>query len=535
MNCPNGSRPKSGYSGYQWFSVSDALGGCETAVVPWWCNFVFSLSNWAEDVNTFCSSPPPNPDDYSLIPDFFQGDYGAQVIPRLKAYVRAWHWSKYCECSPSEVSNCWFWSTGGSQGNCQLDGNASYAGVFGALSAQLEVRPPGSNSNFPDCSHFYLKANGVSMYPDWWFGVAGGVSPILRLATQEEVNRYGCRPLTFPPGTPPPTPEPTPVPTPDPPELPPGIPTPPPPPGRAGPQGPKGDIGPIGPQGLKGDKGDKGDAGDKGDKGDKGDVGAIGPTGSVGEPGPRGEPGLPGLNGANGRDGEPGAMGAKGDKGDKGESGEVEIEQINISLATCDNGGDLTERVVTVPVLKGTNGSTANLYITLFDALLEANENICSLAKKVESLDLNVGIPMRGYESDTGECVVLYFNDARGNKLGIGRYLQVPYPDQQKVLDWCQTDPEWFTGSWYAYAQFKSSQGPKIANYASTPKIAEQQLNILLGMIREDSPTIYHLGSPRLVADKQQLILRLKRATYFPEGLEKAGRQPGTVIFTNYN
>ena len=211
----------------------------------------------------------------------------------------------------------------------------------------------------------------------------------------------------------------------------------------------------------------------------------------------------------------------------------MEFESITVTMKTCDNNGSIVEKSATVPVIKGVNGSTANLYTVLFDSILEANESICSLAKKLEAMDLCVGIPMRGYETDTGDCVVLYFNDARSTKQGIGRYIQLPYAHHQKIIEWGNTDPIWKTGSWYTYLQFMSSQGPKISCFSLDEATAKLQLETLQSLLIDVLPPIYHLGKPRLVASKQELVLRLKRVTYFPSGLEKAGRQPGQVIFTN--
>ena len=188
-----------------------------------------------------------------------------------------------------------------------------------------------------------------------------------------------------------------------------------------------------------------------------------------------------------------------------------------------------------VSVIKGDVDSTANLYLQVFEAIADVQSELCEVNNLIQNLDLNVGIPMRSWEGDTGECAVLYFNSSAFASPTVGRYINVPHPNQQVILDWADTLPVWQTGSWYSYIQYISSRGPKVGNYAPSPDIALSQLALLESFVRDDLGLPYHRGEPRRVTDKLEISLNLKRVTYFPHGLEKAGRQEGSVWYVNSN
>ena len=111
MTCPNGSRPKAGYSGFVWIDSQEGLDECTNVDKPWYCSFVGAVSSWGEEVETLCSGPPPPPDDYTFIKrDFGLADLATR-ISKFTAWARARAWSKYCECVPPEnQGNCWRFS-----------------------------------------------------------------------------------------------------------------------------------------------------------------------------------------------------------------------------------------------------------------------------------------------------------------------------------------------------------------------------------------------------------------------------------------
>ena len=213
----------------------------------------------------------------------------------------------------------------------------------------------------------------------------------------------------------------------------------------------------------------------------------------------------------------------------------MEFEEIEIIRRSCDENGDVVEISDLVSVIKGDTDSTANLYLQVFEALADIQAELCGIQDSIDNQDLNVGIPMRSWEGDTGECAVLYFNSSDFESPTVGRYVNVPHPHHDRILTWAETQPVWYTGSWYAYSQYLSSRGPKVANYAPDSGLAASQLALLKSLVREDLGEPFHRGQPRQVPDKLEIRLNLKRVTYFPFGLEKAGRQQGVVWYVNEN
>ena len=559
MACPDGYQKKGGLPDYFWVNYTSVL--CSSyGEDSLNCNLAkYNPANYIPFgllyLPSFCAQGPPPA--INLIPDSYNPISVAQTLADI---VLAQIFPDVCECIPPPPEPPPF-----PGGQCPCASYLVRARIFyyaddpptqpvtasqeieywGEISGARLVDAPGFGDGIPR-KNIQVQARGTPpgeclSEPIWMNHFLSGYpnaydARIVSIRkTDGSADECGDLPGEQPP---PPEPEPPPPPPPPPPELPD---LPPPPPELPGPQGPPGEKGDTGEKGEKGDTGaqgppgEKGDTGEKGEKGDTGEKGERGDDGEPGQPGPQGPPGV-GSQGPPGEQGPPGPAGEKGEKGDTGlpgEGAEVEFEQVSVERVICNASGEPIEQSVTFSVISGDNGSTADLYQQLFGQLLDLTSSVCEIKKGLDTLDLNVGIPMRGYDFDTGECCVLYFNDQRTSKLGIGRYIAVPMPDLDAIMNWANADPDWLTGSWYSYIQYRNSQGPKVACYAPSSEIASVQLAVLRSFVRREIGEIYHLGQPRIVAEKQELELKLKRVTYFPSGLEKAGRQEGNVIFTS--
>jgi hypothetical protein len=557
MGCPNGSRRKAGTDDYEWINQQELM--CTLyGEDSWICQAVKSLAIVQLPVDLietsgFCSSYVGYPSDIAVTDLLTPSGFINKVLQAAKATK----WKQICECTPKpkkphEGANCY------------------------------RINSPGING-YPDCSdaegEYFIEFNATeirTVETIWdtskglYRGSAQNGCPIIEIYDGStfllQVSQKSLSTLTLCDGSdweedPPPIEDEDP-----PPKPPPGIK---PPPGRTGDKGEKGDKGEAGQKGdkgtkgdtgTKGDKGDKGDKGVKGDKGDKGDKGNAGNKGDKGDKGDKGNTGDEGLQGKKGdsglkgdkgekgdsgskgdkgekgNTGETGKVGAKGDKGDKGDKGAdgiVEFTNLRITYNDCGDSGNLIQRSTTVQVPKGKDGDTAALYTLILGRLGVTTDALCTIENKVDHLDLNVGIPMRHYEGDTATCCVLYFNDQRTTKSGVGRYINVPAPNRTKVLEWAATDPTWETGNWYKYTQYRSSQGLKIANYAKTQEICDQQQLTLLSLTDLPTGSVYYSALSRLVANKGIYKLKLKRITFFASATEKAGRQDGQEWYKN--
>jgi hypothetical protein len=210
----------------------------------------------------------------------------------------------------------------------------------------------------------------------------------------------------------------------------------------------------------------------------------------------------------------------------------MEFIDLSVQYEDCNDAGGTITRTTTVKVPKGTNGDARDLYTLILNRIGVATNSLCIIDNKIEQIDPCVGVPLRGWEQDTGEVAVLYFNDQLTAKLGIGRYVNIPYPNRSAILQWAASIPTWQTGNVYVYTQYTSSQGVKIANYAPRVELALQQQAVLKSLTRLPQSDVYFDAPPRLVKDKQVLTLSLKRVTYFPSGKEQAGRQAGAIWYT---
>lgn len=589
MPCPNGSEPKPTSPPNFIIPVGDvicAMYGADSIM----CQYLRGglgqiIPNIWVNTSEFCNSPPNAPDSLSIF-DFPTGWTG-KVVDLAKSQK----WDTYCRCKGGGPVRCWV-------ANIDPGTRYEASHYFCASQVEIRAFARGF-APYADGVNAFVQSIGAESYYDnltsLEFGTPEQPIPPPLYNVQGDCQFCGG---SIPPGTPPPPPVPgpndPPLPPPGdgyppapPPSLPPDLPPPPPPPhciecppgapgapGAPGVKGDKGDAGAVGPRGLPGLNGEKGDTGAIGFKGDKGDAGeagatgaagesgvagapgadgAVGPagaTGAIGASGPKGDTGAPGPVGMSGSDGAPGLDGAigptgpqgergiigpQGEKGDKGEDAVIEWEKVTLTRSYCNAQGETVEVPITFDVLRSESGSAAAAYTNLFLALGEAVDNLCELKEELKHLDLCSGTPMRGIDQDTGECAVLYFNDARTTKQGIGRYIIVPHPKQSEIIAWAETDPIWQTGQWYTYEQYRSSQGPKVATFGSTDEVANQQLSLLRSFVRDDIGGSHLVGEPRLVSEKLQLQLRLKRVSYYTSSAERAGRQPGTVWYTNHN
>jgi hypothetical protein len=211
----------------------------------------------------------------------------------------------------------------------------------------------------------------------------------------------------------------------------------------------------------------------------------------------------------------------------------IEFTEVGIEVTDLGACGSEVVRTVSLPMLKGENGTQELLYRTIFTSMNAITAKLQNLDCSISSMDLNVGIPLRGYEADTAECCVIYFNDQRTGKQGIGRYTVIPVPNVPALIGWGAGDPFWSTGNWYTYAQYDGSKGAKIAVFGNSAGTAEQQLETLLTLTKLPSERLYFRGKPRETSSKSELLLRVKRITFFPSAKEKSGRQQGEVVFTN--
>jgi hypothetical protein len=174
-------------------------------------------------------------------------------------------------------------------------------------------------------------------------------------------------------------------------------------------------------------------------------------------------------------------------------------------------------------------------YREIFDVMSRNITEVCGLKFKIDNLDLCSGVPLTSLGNDVAECAVLYFNDQRTSKEGIGRYVQVPKPKRDAILTWAETDPSWFTGSIYCYVQYFSSKGTKIAVFANESNTAILQRDLLKSFCAIPDSDIFFESPPRRVTDKLQLHLKLKTVTYYKSATEKGGKQSGEVIFRSQN
>ena len=579
MACTFGTQKKPSSPDYTFLSSGDIvcdLYGLNSTMCEYVRGGFGATPNMLVDVNDLCSKPPVSFPPFTFAELLNPTAFIGKVIDSVKAQK----WNDLCECKSPPPEPPPF---SGGQCACSLYGieveiyNFAVGGrwdslnpqnVFGAITGvTLEFDATDGDTVYVFCRGY---AN------------EGCIAPVKRRLyrtgnpNQSFYNQVRVKSITLrsgsnncgdPPGnqSPPPNPDPTPPPPP----LPPGAPPPPPPPHCKGcppsPPGEKGDTGATGATGAKGDKGDKGDTGSKGDtgndgaKGEPGDVGAVGATGVAGDkgdkgdkgdagiPGTNGRDGLPGSDGAMGRDGLPGIQGErgdpglsiKGDKGDKGDTGssgsnaEVEFEPVTVTYSDCNAGGELVERSVSFQVIKGAEGSTKQLYTSLFSAMGSLEASVCKVTNSIDTLDLNVGIPLAGWERSTAVNTVLYFNDSRSTAKGVGRYICIPEPNNQEILEWAATDPEWLTGNWHYYTQYLTSKGAKISSFSVSFEKSVEQQNILKSFTNYQPTSIYFDSTPRMLQNKRELQLRLKRVTYFPGTIGQEGQQEGNVIFTN--
>lgn len=579
MACTNGSKKKPSAPDYTFLSSGDlmcSLYGLNSDMCAYVRGGLGAIPNAFVDVNDLCSIPPPDVSSFSI------GDLlnPAGFINKAVEIAKASKWSEFCECIAPPPEPPPF--KGGQCAGVQYifnykgidSGGNEYTSAqrvsYGPLDTKNVYTPNASGANslqqFIIFSRDNLGGQIQETAATQYFNPTSSIKPYSYL---DVIRRLDGLPDNCgdPSGNQPPPPDPDPLPPP--PQLPPGAPPPPPPPHCKGcpapPAGEKGDTGATGATGATGQKGDKGDTGSKGDPGNdgatgaKGDTGVAGASGIAGVKGDRGEPGTPGSpgingidgrdgsNGSNGNDGATGAkgdtgerglsiVGEKGDKGDTGSSGrdaEVEFEPVTVTYSDCNAAGELVERSVSFQVIKGAEGSTKQLYASLFSAVGSLEASVCKVTKSIDTLDLNVGIPLAAWERSTAVNTVLYFNDSRSTAKGIGRYICIPEPNNQKILEWAATDPEWLTGNWHYYTQYLTSKGAKISSFSVSFEKSVVQQNILKSFTNYQPTSIYFDSTPRMLQNKRELQLRLKRVTYFPGTIGQEGQQEGNVIFTN--
>ena len=139
---------------------------------------------------------------------------------------------------------------------------------------------------------------------------------------------------------------------------------------------------------------------------------------------------------------------------------------------------------------------------------------------------------MVSYEKSVYPCVVLYLNDARTTKAGIGRYLQIPNPNLDAVLSWADKNFIYEPGSWYQYTQYEHVRGPKIQVYGKDAETCQNMINTLKNLTLFEEESVYFNSPPRLVTPKERIGLYLVRATYFQDNRSKqSGRQTGRLIW----
>ena len=141
---------------------------------------------------------------------------------------------------------------------------------------------------------------------------------------------------------------------------------------------------------------------------------------------------------------------------------------------------------------------------------------------------------MSSYEKYTAHCVILYFNDARTDKKGDGRYLQIPNPNTDTILQWANLNNEYNPGSYMAYTQYQHTRGVKIQVFGNTAESADQMRNLLETFTNFKSEELYFRAPARLCTPKLELKLKLVRITLFPDNSrQKDGRKLGTILWEN--
>ena len=529
MPCNNGYRKKAGAPNYDWAKWRDAL-GCNGPSPPWFCGLPdtsiipISLVN----VGALCSAAPPIVTHISIT-DIISP---VAIAFKINAFALQHMHYEHCECAPDPPPNntiapggCYI-VVGTNQRSFNIPYvpnktpqhfNAAHCTQYTGI--QASYGHPGYP--FAEPYHAYCVNQGETVF-GWEF------SP-------------GCTPSSTTPDPPPPIPPP-------PPELPP-IPTLP-PSGPPGPRGATGATGAAGAVGAAGPAGVVGAVGPKGDKGDKGDVGATGPAGADGVDGVAGPAGADGADGAvgpagpagpagsnsgsgavgpAGPAGATGSVGPKGDKGDKGEKGDpgtggnVEFTTVTVDVGSCINNL-FTSNQVQVSSIVGLESQTVMNFQRLFD-----------IAKQTcREPDLSVGEPLVSYTKSVYPCVVLYFNDARTSKLGIGRYLQIPNPNLLAILSWVNGNRLYKSGDWMAYNQYFDSKNVKVSAFGLDADEADMWRGILHSLTNFSNSDIFHHGNPRQTTEKLKYSLYLVRATYFLDNSrKKSGKQTGELIWEN--
>lgn len=543
-------RPKTGLSGHVWIDSSQAFPECAPdASGAWYCGLIGGLTSWAEPVEDLCGAPPPSPDDYTFLPDDFGLADVATRISKLTAFARAKAHQKYCEIVPVPPSNTPPPVTpppmpsGGypqppTGAGCFILTYTNCDNVSGAAAVWCATAPGYVSSGGACGGGYFTGGNGYN-----------ATNASEKSGSIQAVPANYCGFATQPNDPPDPyvSPQPPVYSPPPPPQLPPGVPPPPPPVPCSCPPGEKGEKGDIGLTGEPGEKGEKGEKGDKGDQGEKGE---------------RGFQGIPGIPGRDGIDGIDGADAPPVDLTpitDKLADIEAQIELIptdcpdvnnlpvlaaiaagllttsaEISASTLATGTAIAaaQTALQSSVVLNTNRAIGSIEGHI-DASLEPIETqLDDIEEAINNLDLCVGVPMRGFTEDTYECAVLYFSDAGHAKTGTGRYLVVPEPRKQKLLAWANTNRQYLPGSFMAYAQYYSSKGVKITAFGRSKAEADDWLDFLVGMSNLSDGDLFHRGEPRMVQEKLQPELYLRRITYFEDNRTlKSGRQGGEVWF----
>ena len=518
MACPNGFQKKASSPDYAWANWRDVF-NCNGPNPPIFCGVVINtlIPISLVNVNQLCSGPPPTPADISIT-DLLSLP---AIVAKIADFTVANMHYGLCECVPDPnnpppnftggqcadyynvtVRMAWYGPrerTYSIQG--PIFGAAAYdRGVYDGLGRYVYVikgSGPGRSTSFsnvsPSPSQYWMRIDASNNDNDRPTGIQ-----IINIARENNQPDNCGNPIYVGPQ---PDPAKQPV-------LPPGVP--PPPPGATGATGSVGPAGPAGPAGPPGQNAPPCTPCTDGVDGLPGRDGVDGADGINGLDGIDGNDGLDGLDGVDGLDG------ADGRDGD-----EVEFTNITVPIGNCFENSFSVDGVQ-VSCIVGLESQVEQQ----FKSLLEIARQNC------RQPDLSVGEPMVSYTKSVFPCVVLYFNDSRTTKFGIGRYLQIPNPNVPAILSWVDKNHLYKSGRWMAYNQYLDSKNVQVKAFGLNAMEANTWRNTLHSLSNFTNQDIFHPGQPRETTEKLEYDLYLVRATFFEDNSKKkSGRQTGKLIW----
>lgn len=199
-----------------------------------------------------------------------------------------------------------------------------------------------------------------------------------------------------------------------------------------------------------------------------------------------------------------------------------EMTDIVYNDGNC-NGGIWEDNLVSRSVPK----LLEPILAPLFENLARTRKEVC---EKEEAKI--IGLPLPYYETNTSRCATLYYGFSPPRGVTVGRYLNIPNPNLDLLIEEAKDIPPYRPGKYTCYTQYLSQKGNKIQVFGNNPVDCDNYRILLERFTLFEEKDIYFRAPVKEVQPRYNYELKLRRITYFPERVDRySGNDLGEIIW----